>query len=329
LTALVMGACGPRAQDCARADVLCVGLVTGFGTVSEGTEREAWLALQDAAAADLVDRIDRIETVDTRDRAANIDVFAARGYDVIVTVGASMSAATLDAAKQHPDLRFIGVEQPQPQPVENLTGLIFHEERSGFLAGALAALITETHRVAAVCEAEFVDQVRRYCDGFSAGATFVDPAVRATVSYRDGELEGLFNDAEWGGTEARLQVAEGADVVFAAGEETAEEALEAAAARGAWVIGAESGLFDRLGSAGPRFLTSAVNDVRSGVLDLLRSLPAGKLPAGEYWGRVGLEPLRDSVRAIPTDIRSKMLEIHAGLTDGSIVLDIPYTNPGN
>ncbi|MCL4527989.1 MAG: hypothetical protein M1282_01080 [Chloroflexi bacterium] len=50
LTALTFSACAPRPQDCARADVFCVGLITASGSIEDGINREAWLGLQDAKA---------------------------------------------------------------------------------------------------------------------------------------------------------------------------------------------------------------------------------------------------------------------------------------
>ena len=166
-------------------DVFCAGLVTDFGPVSEGINHEAWLGLQDAKAKNGLDRIDVIETVDVRDRAKNIATFAVDSYDIIVTVGSSISNETLTAAKNYPKLLFIGVEQPQKAKAPNLAGLVFHEEQSGFLSGALAALMTQTQRVGAVCEAKFIDPMRRYCDGFQAGARYINPQMNVTISYRE------------------------------------------------------------------------------------------------------------------------------------------------
>ncbi|MGE5074162.1 MAG: BMP family ABC transporter substrate-binding protein, partial [Anaerolineae bacterium] len=212
--------------------------------MDSGIRREAWLGLQDAQAKNLVDRIDYIQTVDPRDRAANIGVLVDDGYDIIVTVGAAIGDETRAAAAKHPKILFIGVEQPQVDDKQhNLAGLVFHEERSGFAAGALAALMSQTGQVAAVCEANFIDPIRRYCDGFQAGARYARPKINATVTYREGPSESLFNDPEWGRATALQQVANGADVVFATGGRTADAALEAAAADGAYVIGAETDLY--------------------------------------------------------------------------------------
>ncbi|MGA7194539.1 MAG: BMP family ABC transporter substrate-binding protein, partial [Anaerolineales bacterium] len=143
---LIFSSCAPRPTDCAQVNVVCVGLVTASDSIDNGINQQAWLGLQDAKAEGLVDRIDYIETVDSRDREANIQVFINDGYDIIITVGSSLTNETIAAAQKNPKIKFIGVEQTQDENLPNLTGLVFHEERSGFLAGVLAASITQTNR---------------------------------------------------------------------------------------------------------------------------------------------------------------------------------------
>jgi basic membrane protein A and related proteins len=325
--ALFLPACGPQPQDCARSEVFCAGLVTDFGSVSTGIRHQAWLGLQDALAAQLVDRVDFIETIDARDRAANIDVLTEAGYDVIVTVGSALSDETMAAASTHPRLLFIGVEQPQDVVRPNLAGLVFHEEYSGYLAGALAARLSEGGHVGAVCDAQFIDPMRRYCEGFRQGARAFDPHVDVRIDYRDGAREDLFNDAGWGQMAALRQVAQGTDVLFAAGGRTAEGALQAAAASGIDVIGAETDLYPELESIRPMLVTSATNDVRSGVLELVRLAGRGEFPAGEYFGSVKLAPWHEFNRRIPADLKQEIDKLSLSLQQEDIPLDIPYKNP--
>jgi len=189
--AAALAGCGPGRSPCGEQNVWCAGLVTDFGSVDQGINQQAWLGLEDARAAGILDRIDRIETVDSRDRAANIAAFAEQGYDIVVTVGASIADETISAATQYPNTAFIGVEQYQQAVTPNLAGLVFHEEHSGFLAGALAAEMTQTGQIGAVCEAKFIDSIRRYCEGFRAGASAADPAVGVLIAYRDGSTENI------------------------------------------------------------------------------------------------------------------------------------------
>lgn len=324
---LVTAGCAPQPNDCARPDVYCIGLVTDYGGVEAGMARQAWLALQDAQAGKLANRIDYIATVDTRDRLANIEVLAEHGYDLIVTVGASMADDTWKAAGKYPGLKFIGVEQPQAETRANLVSLIFHEEYGGFLAGALAARMSQTGKVAAVCESSYIDSIRRYCDGFVAGAQYVDPLVNATATYREGSSEMLFNDPEWGRTAALQEVALGADVIFAAGGRTADAALEAAASQAAFVIGSETDLYLDLPAIRPRLLSSATNDVRTALTQLIAQTRQEKFTGGEFFGQAKLASWHELDRQIPLEAKQELERLYVSLSLQAIPLDIPYQNP--
>jgi basic membrane protein A len=323
LALLVLAGCAAQPQDCALMQVQCAGLVTDFGTVQDGISHEAWLALEDARSAGLLDRADFIETVDTRDREANIAALAASGYDIIITVGAGMTEETLAVARDFPALYFVGLQQsPEPQRLPgNYATLVFHEEQSGFLAGAVAGLITQSGRVAAVCEMEFIDSVRRTCDGFRSGAIYANPAIEVDLSYRSGPEELLFRDHKWGTETASLSVERGADVVFAVGEETAAAALEAAAQRGAIVIGAETDMYSHLPELGTALGTSAILDVRGGLLAMLQDMVEGRFRPGQNWGDVGLVSFRDFDGQLPPAARIRLTEITEDLLAGAILVE--------
>lgn len=304
--------------------MFCAGLVTASGSIDEGINHQAWLGLQDTKRNNLVDRVDYIETIDSRDRLKNISTFAEDGYDLIVTVGGSISGETITAAQKYPHTHFIGVEQSQDTKYSNLAGLVFHEEYGGFLAGALAASLTQTRHIGAVCEAKFIDQMRRYCDGFRAGAQYINPDVNVTVMYRDGPQETLFRDTDWGRTTALQLIDEGVDVLFAAGGGTGDAALKAAAGQGAYVIGAQTDIYSRLPDIRPRLVTSAINDVRSGVRELTRWARGGDFPSGEFTGRVELAPFHEFERQIPAAVLDHLAKIRSGLENSSIQVDVPF-----
>jgi basic membrane protein A and related proteins len=324
---LIFSSCAPRPADCAQANVFCVGLVTASDSIDDGINQQAWLGLQDAKAEGLAGRIDYIETVDSRDREANIQVFINDGYDVIITVGSSMTNETIAAAQKNPKIRFIGVEQTQDETLPNLTGLVFHEERSGFLAGALAASITQTNHVAAICEAEFIDAMRRYCDGFKAGAQYTNANVNVTIVYRTGSNQYLFNDPDWGSQTALQAVNDGADVIFAAGGNTADAALETAAAQGVYVIGSETDQYESLTDIRSRLVSSAMNDVRTSVRDLMRLARTNQLPAGNFFGQIELAPFHDLDRQISQSLKDQLNQIEQELSSNPIIDEVPYQKP--
>lgn len=146
---LLVPGCAAKPTDCKQPDVFCVGLVTQVGRRDDRAYNQAvWEGVQQAKASGVANQVASIETVDARDYTENINVFAQAGYDVIITVGDSMSSATRTAAMAYPDTYFIGVDQDQSTNQDfspNLTGLVFAEDQIGFLAGALAALMTKTN----------------------------------------------------------------------------------------------------------------------------------------------------------------------------------------
>lgn len=324
LVALLASCNLPIATDCARPEVFCVGLVTAYGKVDDhGLNQSAWEGVQQAQAEGLIDRAESIETIDARDRAKNIRSFLDDGYDLIVTVGISMDEDTRLAADEWPDRRFIGVDQPQTESRPNLAGLVFPEDQGGFLAGALAALTTETGKVAALCELEEIASMWRYCEGFPVGVRYVNPDMRARVLYKsEGGTGELFNDPAWGTEQTLFVLESGVDILFAAGGETARAALETAASRSVYVIGADEDMYYQLDNA-DFVLSSVVKQAAQGVYALIRLTVEGQFPAGETRGEYALGPYHSLERQVQPTVRERLEQIRLGLVNGSIQTGIP------
>jgi basic membrane protein A and related proteins len=322
--AFLLAACNLPSTDCARPDVFCVGLVTAYGKVDDhGLNQSAWEGVQQALSEGLIDKANFIETVDARDRAKNIRTVLDDGYDLIVTVGISMDEDTRLAADEWPDRRFIGVDQPQAESRPNLAGLVFPEDQGGFLAGALAALTTQTGKVSALCELEDIASMWRYCEGFREGVRYAVPDMHARVLYKGPEANGeLFNDPAWGTEQALFVLDSGVDILFAAGGETARAALNTATARSVYVIGADEDMFYQLDN--PDFvLSSAVKQAGIGVYGLIRLVVEGQFPAGETRGEYGLGPYHSLERQVQSTVRERLEQIRLGLAAGSIQTGVP------
>lgn len=189
LTALLSGCLTRQAPlDCKSAKDFCIGLVTQQGRINEpGLNQMTWDGIKKAEAK-LGVYIKYIETVDSRDYEKNIATFANAGYDLIITVGYEQSEVTLAAARKYEDILFIGVDQPlgpDKSLPENLTGLSFDEDQIGFLAGVLAANLTHSRRVGAVCGPDSFDPAWRYCEGFKAGVDYVNSPPTPTPEPTD------------------------------------------------------------------------------------------------------------------------------------------------
>jgi basic membrane protein A len=352
-----LAACTPQESNCASTEVFCVGLVTEIGPVKDqGPNQAAWIDLQRAKEENLVDQVAYIETVNTKDYAANIRAFVEVGYDLVVTIGYGAREATFAAAERYPDTLFIGMDQPLPAspplPTDtetpftaqtaipestptaenlipgNLTLVIYPEDQAGFLAGALAAMMTQTQKVGAVCESEGIETIKLYCEGFKAGVAYINPAVSPLIKYREGSLEKTFADPEWGSATANNMINDGADVIFAVGGQTAEGALRTAAEDNIYVIGSEIDQFYALPEVRDVLLSSALKKFSPTLYDLLViKLKAPKKALPIYAGQVGYAPLHKLEKIISAIVQTQMQDLEQAFKDGTLETGVTLDNP--
>lgn len=333
MIALLLPACAPARPDCKSEQTFCVGLVTEIGKINDRSfNQSAWKGVQQAGK-ELDALVQYIETTDARDYSKNITTFAAENYDVVVTVGFNLREATRAAAEMYPNTKFIGVDQDQFEgPMENVAGLVFPEDQAGFLVGALAAMMSETRRVGAVCASDDIPPVWRLGEGYRAGAAYADELngtkTDVLVMYHsDVSFETTFVDSDWGAASADALMKEGVDIVFGCGGATGNGAIIAAAHEGIYAIGVDTDQYLTLPEAAPRILSSAMKLITPGVFELIQHAKNGTFPSGNYLGHVTYAPFHDLDNEIPPEVKTAMEEINAGLLDGSIETNVPAEKP--
>jgi len=330
LTAMFLAACqtpAPTEADCPKPEVLCVGLVTGLGGVDDKSfNQTAWEGVLKAQSEKVTDWVRYIETIDSKDYDQNIATLAEAGYDVIVTVGEQYDEATITAAKSFPDILYIGVNQRQGEVLPNLVGLIFHDDQSGFLAGALAAQMTKTGTIAGVFGTDLVAPVVAFKEGYEAGAKYINPNITIISTYYPDGSEATFTDPRWGASTAAQAIQNSADVVFSTGGKIGNGALiETANRPGLYCIGIDTDQWETFSEAHPCLITSAMKLITPGVLDLIKLARDGKFPVGNYFGASGLAPYHDFDSVVPQLVKDKNNQISTGLIDGTITTGY---NPG-
>ena len=305
--------------DCKSADVLCIGLVTDVGEVDDKSfNQSAWEGVQQAGT-ELNAQVKYVETKDAKDYASNMELFINQGYDIIVTVGFALGQATVEEAQKYPDVKFVGIDQFQAEVVPNVSGLVFNEDQSGFLAGALAAQLTQSGTIAAVLGTDLVPPVVKFKEGYEAGAKYIKPDINVISTYHPGGLDVAFTDPEWGATTAKQAIDQGADVIFGAGGKTGNGALiETASHAGLYCIGVDSDQWETVPEAHPCLVSSAMKLITPGVIEILKATTEGNFPAGNYVGAAGLAPFHDFESKIPQAVKDKLDEISKGLIDGTI-----------
>jgi basic membrane protein A len=332
IAAMLLPACAPAEADCSSDEVFCVGLVTDVGKINDKSfNQSAWEGVQQAES-ELGAKVQYIETADSKDYAKNIATFADEKYDVIVTVGFGMGEATVAAAATYPDVDFIGVDQFQAADTPGVVGLNFPEDNAGFLVGALAAMMSESHKIGAVCGTDVVPPVWRFGEGYKAGAAYADEKSGDTtevfvVYHSDVGFDKTFTDPEWGAQTAQSMMDQGADAIFGCGGITGNGAITQAAQAGKYAIGVDTDQYLTLPEAAPMMLSSAMKLITPGVFNLIKTSQEGNFPVGNFFGDAGYAPYHDLDSKVPAEVKAEMEAINAGLLDGSIKTNVPPVKP--
>jgi basic membrane protein A and related proteins len=232
----------PEAAEPGSSD-LKIGLVTDVGTLDDRNFNQySWEGALRGAAIIGAPEPQSIVTTESSEYETNIQSFVDEDYDVIVTVGFALGEATLAAATENPDVHFIGVDQFQANdPIDNYESLIFNEAQAGYLAGIVAASISESGEIAAIGGSGTIPPVVNYARGYENGAHSVNPDATVHINYISDDLTVAFNDPTAGKTFADqfLQQNDAVDVLFQVAGKTGNGVLQSVTDAGIYGIGVD------------------------------------------------------------------------------------------
>jgi basic membrane lipoprotein Med (substrate-binding protein (PBP1-ABC) superfamily) len=303
-----------------------VGLVTDVGKVDDRTFNEAAYMGMVRAAKEFGMKSAFIETQQPTDYDKNIEQFAAAGYDLIITVGFMLGDATKKMAEKYPKVRFAIVDFAYDPPLDNVVGLVFAEEQAGFMAGALAGLMSQSKTIGMVAGIE-IPPVIRFRKGYEAGVKHVCADCEVLGVYIDS-----FIDPARGKTAAMSQIDEGADVIFGGGGTTGSGAILGATQAGVWAIGVDQDEYLTTFKEGrtpgaDKLLSSAMKRVDNAVYGALKQEVEGKFSGGTVKfevrnGGVGLAPFHQSEASVPDAVKTQLEAIEADLKSGKLTVNL-------
>ncbi|MEA2636328.1 MAG: basic rane protein [Chloroflexota bacterium] len=200
------------------------------------------------------------------------------GYDLVIAASFLLTDAVVDVARANPGTRFVLVDPivtPAAQP--NLAVVVFRDDQTAYLAGALAAMVTRTGVIAGVY-GPFGAADQRNRAGFEHGAAYIRRGIRVLGAYQPA-ADGLpYANPGWGAAQARAFVRQGADVIFGTGGSTGTGALRGAAQAGSSCIGAEDSSRDP--AISDCLLASAIKHLDRGVALMVADTAAGHWAGG-------------------------------------------------
>lgn len=162
---------------------------------------------------------------------------AERGFNPIVVLGFQNAATIEEVAPQYPDTKFAIIDVGWLD-FPNLRQITFAEHEGSYLVGMMAAMASESGTVGFIGGMD-VPLIRHFACGYAQGAKAVNPDV-TVVANMTGTTPAAWNDPVKGGELTKAQIAQGADVVYAAAGGTGVGVLQAAADADILSIGVDS-----------------------------------------------------------------------------------------
>jgi basic membrane protein A len=333
ITVLTVGACGGTASNAPASTcskTWKVGLVTDVGKLSDKSFNfDSYKGVQDAQAdASLCVSGKAIESSVPADYPKNIQLFLDGKYDMIIGVGFALSDAVNTAAKANPNIMFVLVDSYSNDkvPPTNLVGLSFKEDQPGFLAGALAALVSKSGTIGAVGGLQ-IPPVVRYIEGYAKGAAYAKAGTKVLKIYQPESGAKDFNDPDWGKQQGQTFISQGADVIFGVGGTTGNGALLAAKDASKFCVGVDVDQFVSYPDVDSCLITSAEKHLDLAVKQAITDLTKGTLKGGVVTydiqnGGIGLAPYHDNASKIPADVQTKIADIQSKLKSGAITTGV-------
>ncbi len=188
-----------------------------------------------------------------------------KSYDLIMIVGFSSKSSLEKVAREYPKQKYAIIDEIVSDS-RNITSITFNVEEESFLAGAVAALMTKTDKVAFIGGVK-APLITRYEAGFEQGAKYAKPDVEVLVSYIGGYNS--FNDPEKAEQITDELIRENTDVFYHAAGASKRGIVNSAKKFGKYVIETDSYSDWQNEDA---VIASAVKNIDTAVYDIIKKL---------------------------------------------------------
>jgi basic membrane protein A and related proteins len=320
----------PAGTDTAAEETISVGMVSDTGGLNDRGFNEFSINGFEQAQTELgVDgRIYTSESSD--DYLPNLTAAVDDGHDLVIAIGFLIQPSVAEVAAEATDINFAGVDQFYGEPPDcggenqpvcslpNVLGLQFPSEEAGYLAGIVAAMMTETKTVSTVGGIK-IPPVDNWIAGFRQAVMDTDPSIKLLNAYSQD-----FVDQAKCKEIALDQIAQGSDVVFQVAGDCGLGALDAACQEDVYGIGVDA---DQSGE-GECVITSALKPLTLAVFETIKAAQEGTFQGGtnmffgieEFPDAELLAPFTD---AVPQEVQDAVEEARQKLLSGEI--DPPAT----
>ena len=258
------------------------------------------------------------EIANEAQREQAIRNFADQGYSPIIAAGFAQAAAVEKVAKEYPELKFAIVDMVVDLP--NVQSIVFKEHEGSYLVGMMAGMASKSGKVGFVGGMD-IPLIRKFACGYAQGvkAARADATIFQNMT---GDTGAAWNDPVKGGEITKGQMAQGADVIYAAAGATGLGVLQAAADGGALSIGVDA---NQNYLHPGKVLSSMLKRVDVAVFNVMKSGKDGTFTAGiQALGLaedgVGYAMDENNASLVTDDMKAKVEAAKADIIAGKIAV---------
>ncbi|MBI9050378.1 MAG: BMP family ABC transporter substrate-binding protein [Anaerolineaceae bacterium] len=271
-----------------------------------------------------------LESQQQTDYEKNINAFIEEGCDLIVTVGFLLGDATAAAAEANPDQSFAIIDYGYDPVIPNVLGLVYATDEAAFLAGYLAAGMTETGKVGTFGGIQ-IPTVTAIMDGFAMGVKYYNAEKGTDVAVlgwdeeaQTGLFAGNFESTDDGRNLAESLMDEGADIIMPVAGPVGLGAAAAVQQRGnAYIIGVDSDWYESASNYADVTLTSVLKKMDLSVFDVTKQVVDGEFAGGFFSGTlenggVGIADFHDVDGMVSDEMKAELDALKAAIIAGDI-----------
>ncbi len=333
------GSAAPSASASAPADgagfKACIVSDSG-GFDDKGFNQTSYKGMTDAKA-ELGIETGEVESKNAADFAKNIQSMVDADCNIVIAAGFLLSDDILAAAKKNTDVKFAIVDNNDPKTypaAKNLKPLVFNTAQSSFLAGYLAAGMTQTKKVGTFGGLN-IPTVTIFMDGFAQGVAHYNQAKGGSVEVlgwdaakQDGQFVGGFEDAKGGQRTAEGLISQGADIILPVAGPAGIGALQAAKSSGGKVnaIWVDTDGCVSAASYCPNIISSVNKAMDVAVFDAIKAAKDGSFSNDPFVGTLenggtGLTPFHDFDSKVPAELKTEIDALKADIISGKITIE--------
>lgn len=313
--------------------------VTDTGGVDDASfNQTAFKGIEDAGE-ELDFEADYLESQTEADFVPNIDALIDQGCNLIVTVGFLLGDATAEAAEANPDQLFAIVdndlfdtEAEADRNFDNVAELVFDTDQAAFLAGYVAAAMSETGTVGTYGGIN-IPTVTIFMQGFQLGVEQYNTDNGTDVALigwdnanPDGGLfTGDFEDEAKGRATTQSLLDQGADIIMPVAGPVGLGSIAAIEAddSDAKLIWVDTDGCVSVEESCDLFLTSVMKNMDVAVYDVAVAAANDEFEGGTNLGTlendgVGIAPFHDFEDEVPQEVKDRLEELRQEIIDGEI-----------